>query len=514
MKNPILSLLSLFPFCLLGQQTYYCSPKGNDQNDGKTPETAFQTLARCRALDLSPGDKLLLEGGQSFEGYLKFTNEDEGTPEQPVTLGSYGAGRATIVSPDSTAVLIWNAGGFVVQDLILDGKNRIKNQGYGLCFYNNLPKSDKRKYIRIQRVSAKSFNQDGIYVGGQAIDKSQSGYEDIRIEHCEVSDNQYHGIFVTGIWDHLATEYANRNLYVGYCIANNNTGDPLYYENHSGSGMEIDNVEDALVEYCEAYRNGFLCNSKAGGPCGIWFHSTNRGIIQFCSAISNRSGTGLDGAGFDLDGGTTNCIIQYCYARDNDGAGILVWNYNYAPHRLGDNILRYNVLENNSRFNFYADIFIGSDGTVVENMAVYNNTIFTSAQPLATPACIHIGKGTKNIEVFNNLLITNGNIPVFDFQAGHGAILHNNVEWPINHPNPPAVQAGNRRLNPTLNAFNTGEFPLIDTKGVLLKGYRPLPNSPLNTFGIPRMEKGKPLAIRDFLGNPSLPRSVGAINQR
>ena len=49
-------------------------------------------------------------------------------------------------------------------------------------------------------------------------------------------------------------------------------------ENHSGSGMEIDNVETALVQYCVS--------------------------------INNRTGRGLDGAGFDLDGGTTRTQKQ------------------------------------------------------------------------------------------------------------------------------------------------------------------------------------------------------------
>lgn len=505
-------LFFLLPLQLFAQQNYYCSPSGSDQNDGKSPSTAFQTLARCRELDLNPGDQLLLEAGQSFTGYLIFSAEDAGNPENPVTLGSYGTGRATIFSPDTTAILVWNAGGFIVQDLILDGKNRVKNRGYGLCFWNDLPQSDKRKHIRIQRVLAKSFHQDGIYVGGQATDKSQSGYEDVRIEYCEVSDNQYHGIFITGIWDYQTTEYANKNVYIGHCKASNNPGDPLFYDNHSGSGIEVDNVEDALVEYCEAYRNGFLCNSAAGGPVGIWFHSTNRGVIQYCSAIFNRSGTGLDGAGFDLDGGCTHCTIQYCYARDNDGAGILVWNYNYAPHRLGDNILRFNVLENNGRFNFYSEIFIGSAGTVVENLRVYNNTVFSSAQPLATPACIHIGTGTKNIEVFNNLLITNGNIPVFDFQEGHGAIVTSNVEWNINHPKAPALQAGNLRLNPMLNAYQTGELPEIGAKGVKLQGYRPVKKSPLRGAGMTLSKQDISTVLRDFLGNPVLPKAIGAIH--
>ena len=137
-------------------------------------------------------------------------------------------------------------------------------------------------------------------------------------------DNQYHGLFVTGVWDTNAKGYANKNLHIAHCTAHDNTGDPFFLENHSGSGMEIDDVENALIEYCVAHNNGYLCNSKVGGPCGIWLHAANKSIIQHCVSVNNRTGRGLDGAGFDLDGGTTNCIIQHCYARDNDGAGILV----------------------------------------------------------------------------------------------------------------------------------------------------------------------------------------------
>ena len=163
-------------------RTFYVSTQGNNQNDGLSAAKPFKTIAALNLIDFEPGDKIMLEGNATFEGHLQLTAEDAGTLAKPVEISSYGTGKATIMNPETNAVTIWDVGGIVI-------KNRM------------------------------------------------------------------------------------------------------------------------------------------------------------------------------LDGGTTYCTIQYCYARDNDGAGILVWNYAQAPHRLGNNTLRYNILENNARRNDYGEILIGTGGT-------------------------------------------------------------------------------------------------------------------------------------------------------
>ena len=45
---------------------YYVSPTGNDANDGRSPQTAWQTIARANGRNWNPGDALLFEGGQAF----------------------------------------------------------------------------------------------------------------------------------------------------------------------------------------------------------------------------------------------------------------------------------------------------------------------------------------------------------------------------------------------------------------------------------------------------------------
>ena len=45
---------------------YYVSPSGNDTNDGRSPQTAWRTIARANGKNWNPGDALLFEGGKTF----------------------------------------------------------------------------------------------------------------------------------------------------------------------------------------------------------------------------------------------------------------------------------------------------------------------------------------------------------------------------------------------------------------------------------------------------------------
>ena len=75
--------------------TYYVdSNGGNDSNEGTSEGKAFKTLDKVNALDLEPGDTVLLKKGSVFEDQaLKFTKEDSGTAEAPVKVSTYGEGK-------------------------------------------------------------------------------------------------------------------------------------------------------------------------------------------------------------------------------------------------------------------------------------------------------------------------------------------------------------------------------------------------------------------------------------
>ena len=64
--------------------TYYVSNGGDDQNDGKSPETAWKTLTRVSEAELQPGDGVRFCRGDLFRGQVK--------TKPGVTYAAYGVG--------------------------------------------------------------------------------------------------------------------------------------------------------------------------------------------------------------------------------------------------------------------------------------------------------------------------------------------------------------------------------------------------------------------------------------
>ena len=75
--------------------TYYLdSAGGNDANDGVTPATAWQTLAKANDLKPQPGDKILFKRGGVWRGTLTAKSGEEG---HPVLYSSYGTGPKPVL---------------------------------------------------------------------------------------------------------------------------------------------------------------------------------------------------------------------------------------------------------------------------------------------------------------------------------------------------------------------------------------------------------------------------------
>ena len=59
---------------------------GCDENDGLTPETAWETLKNINATTFLPGDEILLKKGSIFFGQLHPLGD--GTAEAPIRIGT------------------------------------------------------------------------------------------------------------------------------------------------------------------------------------------------------------------------------------------------------------------------------------------------------------------------------------------------------------------------------------------------------------------------------------------
>ncbi|MEW6358361.1 MAG: right-handed parallel beta-helix repeat-containing protein [Planctomycetota bacterium] len=74
--------------------TYYVSNDGSDDNDGRTPETAWRTIARVNRHAFAPGDVIRLRRGDCWREQLIPHSGEEG---RPVTYTSYGEGEKPLL---------------------------------------------------------------------------------------------------------------------------------------------------------------------------------------------------------------------------------------------------------------------------------------------------------------------------------------------------------------------------------------------------------------------------------
>lgn len=437
--NYVLIILLLSSKVIYAQTTYFVSSKGNDNNPG-TRQLPFHNIEKLNHLTFKPGDKILFEGKSVFAGSLLLDEHDSSRAEKPITVGSYGTGKAILKASNGNGLLVENLNGIIIKNLKLTSDNLAKNNGYGIKILNDRPGNDILNMVRITKVEVSNFRWAGIYVGGiptdlpnvKAADGCRFGFKNILIDNCMAHDNMYFGIYISASWKTSSKDYGNEDVTIRDCFTYNNLGDSTYTANHSGSGILVDDTKKALVEYCVSYNNGALNVGATGGPCAIWSHSSDSVLIQYCEAFDNKTNGAADGGAFDFDGGVTNSILQYCYSHDNEGPGYLMWNYDGAPHMLSNNIIRYSISANDARKHSYGAIHIGTGGSPITNINIYNNTLVISETPAGKSKGIWIGGSTtnENLYLHNNIIVTDGKIPLLDIESGQkNIIFSNNAYW-------------------------------------------------------------------------------------
>lgn len=369
---------------------YYVSVNGSDSNPGTSPEQAWKSVARVNESVLVPGSQILFEGGGTFTGTLKIGSETGGDSGNPVRISSYGTGRAVIDAANEDGILIEGAIGITVENINVVGSGRNVN----ICKVGIKPVASES--IIIDQVDVCGFQLAGILIIG--------GCSNVRVTNVYAHDNGYTGIG-TGYRD--KTRAINRNIYVGYCRANNNPGISdisKYINDQSGSGINYFFVENGLIEFCEAANNGYdSYHEHNNGPVGIWIAMCKHVTVQFCISHDNKSYTS-DGGGFDFDSGCKKCTFQFNYSYRNKGCGYLLcaWN-NVEEHRLEDDTLRYCISENDGLHDdHYAGIYIHNGD--VQSMDVYNNIVYNQDGR----HCLKAFRSNPAMRFFNNIFILRG----------------------------------------------------------------------------------------------------------
>ena len=503
MKNSIF----IIALAILGgacSNVYYISPDGDDNNSGKSNSKAWKTIQKVNETDFEPGSSILFEGGKEFDGTIQLSEADAGSADLKITVSSFGDEKALINGGDIEGLNATNCDHLVVKDLIFKGSGRkTGNTTDGVLITG----SDS---VIVENLEVYGFQKSGLHVR-----KSVKAH----ITHIYAHHNGFAGIHVTGTTMNHETDYDNADLYIGYCVAESNPGDPTVLKGHSGNGILANSVKGGVIEYCEAFNNGWDMPWTGNGPVGIWIWDCTDFIIQYCIAHDNKTNpVANDGGGFDFDGGVSNSIMQYNLSYNNEGCGYGLYEFG-ASKAWENNIIRYNISQDDGIINGGSVGIWKADGRgTMRNCEIYNNTFYNSAE---NGPIIWLYDHYPGFNFRNNIFVYNGTF-LDENQQLEDEVFQGNLYWNLagglgigkyKTIEEWAATTGNEMLNneltgrfidPGLN--QPGKVSLTDP-GLLdathLTEYTPVPGSPVIDSGLDLKElfdldPGK----KDLLGTP------------
>ncbi len=337
------------------------------------------TLQQANDSLFAAGTILEIQG--TVYGSLVLT--ESGTLEDPIRIEG-----GTLVS-DSNGVLLYNSGHIVVYGLTVLGTT---GKGTGIGLYSD----DSKRYsdIRIEDCVVRGFHTG---IGSSLPWESEAaamaypgGWDRVQVTNCSTDSAAYTGIGMYGSWPGLQ----NRDITVEKCTTTNTLG-VSGMRPHSGHGIVVANVIEALIDSCYAYNNGW----KYGhGNIGIWTHDARYVTIQNSRSVFNKSISGIDGGGFDIDGGASDCVIQNCYSEGNNGAGYLLFEYG-SPNPFTRNSAVNNVSIRDGVKNQYSAFSVGGMVPVPGELLIHGNR--AELLPGKVPIT-YFGHWPSNMTVTNN----------------------------------------------------------------------------------------------------------------
>lgn len=378
---------------------YYVSPSGNNAAAGTSPATAWRTLSKVSSTVLPAGSKVLLQGGQRFDGSLILGSWDKGTATAPVVIGSYGTGRAAIFTAVGNGISVLDSGGVTIQNLNLTG-GAGPRIGDGINAYNNLAAGHRLDHVDINDVDVTGF-LDGISIGGK---NAAAGFDGVQVTDSKVDGNIDDGLITFGpAFNATAPTYANQDVLISGVTASGNLGNPLDKYGNTGSGILLGSVSDGTITRSVSAGNGGR-GAAVQGPEGIWAYDSTKIDIEHDLSFDERTSNGVDGDGFGFDQNTSDSIMQDNLSYNNAGAGFLLYSSLNNDAQHGD-IVRDNISSNDVRdgYPFYSGLCVVG---FVSNAEVYQNTVVMEPAGSGQSPVLRLGPALKDITIRNNIFST------------------------------------------------------------------------------------------------------------
>jgi hypothetical protein len=396
MKQMLVLIVMTFLFFgnLYAQHKYYFSSKVTGEGMG-TVRQPFASLQKLAQLTLQAGDTVFIHADESFTANISLSNIS-GTKEHNIVFTSYGIGRGIINGGNKEALTIAGSNHFQIIHLTLTGAGRKKgNTTDGLKLVNC-------KNAMIEDMDISGFQKSGLLF---------YNCEKIEVSNVSAHENGFAGILVEGDYQ----KRISNHIHIINCKAYNNPGDPTALDNHSGNGILVGNCKNVLIEYCTATNNGWDMPRVGNGPVGIWAYEADSVVIQHCISFRNKTAkAAADGGGFDLDGGVSNSIIQYCLSYENWGSGYGIYQYNSAS-KWYNNTVRYCISINDGNITDQAAAMLiwngwNGDSTFTDFYA-YNNFLYNDKK---YAFCFHPQSRHRSFYFLNNVFIAADTSDIFN----------------------------------------------------------------------------------------------------
>ena len=496
---------------------YIDSLAGNDMNDGHTPATAWQSIAKVNSTNFSPGDSILFKSGCSWSG-IQLHPLGSGLPGQPIVISKYGTGNLpvlsgnTAISHNQYVVYLYNKQYWTIRDLEITNnyqstakaKDTSVTMGvYILATNYGVVHSITIKNLYVHHVLG-TFNKND-YSGGIFCNINGTStptlYDSLLIDSCVVKNCDLTGISNESSWTPLRS-LTNDSGFVPstHVVVQNCTLDSI-----GGNSIILRAAKNPIIQYNKVWKSSVRFTGNS-----IFFFNCDDGVMQHNESAFNKFNTGdHDAAGFDGDYRCHRTVIQYNYSHDNDGgAFVVVCDPNYANSFNDSTIIRYNISQNDSHAAGGKESAIFRIDGLVSNVTCYNNSIYTSTDIVSAVYHCAWGGGTsgtlpKTTKYYNNIFYLNKKSTPFAVNSSTGNLFSNNTYFYSGtltgtHP----VDANALTTDPKFVSAGTGGISQNSENSV--DGYKLQATSPSINSGI-LLTNHSPI---DYWGNP-VPGTAG-----
>ncbi len=415
----------------LKASTYYVDfTTGNDMSDGLSPATAFKTITKINNLDLSAGDHVLFNRGESWKGTRLYIEDRHGFLGSEIVYGAYGTGAKPILSSIVSHPHIWtNVGGNIwkadnppaehPERMLIDGAEKLRAnipaELDGVTYFWRYDNDTNDLYI----YSATNPN------GGMGLGVSIEYTADFPVivgesEFIKIEDLDLQGgwtaIFINELSQHISLENMNLGKYASDGVVTNaSSNTPADYPQY----ITIDNCTfDAFFAFDYSSAGDYAGSSDRGSGDGIRAEALTIGEIKNCTFKN------WGHASWSLNGGLA---LKVSEVKVHD-------NFMTSPDityggRIGvDDAVNNEIYRNHIKNTTVQSQLNGQNNHYHHN--IFDGTTNTPIVTSVIDAGIEMqGYGESEVmnNIFENNIIANTEGPGFRISGNNDNDIHNNI---------------------------------------------------------------------------------------